>query len=44
MKQTKKLCLIYSQENIGEDVFFSVVPDMWAYSFYKSGCITDTFL
>ena len=40
----KKLCLIYSQENTSEDVFFSAVADMWAYSFSKRYSITDAFL
>ena len=29
----KKLCLMYSQENTSEDILFSAVPDMLAYSF-----------
>ena len=38
----KKLCLIYSQENNNEDVLFSAVADMWAYSFSKRDPIKET--
>ena len=40
----KKLYLIYSQENTGEDFLFSAVADIWAYSFSKRDSITDAFL
>ena len=36
--------LIYSQENTGEDVLFSAVAHMWAYSFSKKDSMTDAFL
>ena len=40
----KKLCLIYSQENNGNDVLFSAVADMWAYSFSIRDSIIDALL
>ena len=41
--EPKKLFLICSQKNTGEDVLFSAVAGMWAYSFSNRYSITDVF-
>ena len=33
----------YAQENTGDGILFSVVADMWGYSFSKRDSITDAF-
>ena len=44
MNHKKCIYKTYSQEDTGDDVLFSAVADMWAYSFSKNGSITDAFL
>ena len=44
MNQQNYIHKSYSQENFGDGVLFSAVPDMWAHSFSKRDSTTDAFL